>query len=440
MIPRFLRPALLAALTVLGAHAEESSPLTPRTDELQAAAEGGDLQAAQQLYMRHAFEGHQEQAREWAAHYIKLLTHAAESGDTRAMLRLGACYLTGADYTPVSIEQAVTWFSRASEAGEPAGAYMMAEVFAKQGNAATAAEAYRRAYELYTARTDTEALYWMGFMELNGLGTPARPAEGIEKLVHASEQGSAWADAQLFKAYYTGTHAPKDEAKALVYARKLADERHDGAMAYVVATALITGHGLPKDEALGERYLDQAAAANIPDAIFMKAQRLEQSHRLAEAMPLYKQAASMLQSDALVRLGSLLVHGADGVEQDTSRGLAMLEQAAERFESPLGAWELACYYRSVGADASADSWYATAAQRGVAEAMARRGVLHLIPGSGVAWSPTEAYRWWRVGKAAGDPTCSLYLNLFHFVFTPLLLILTFGLPAFFAHRILKKRA
>ena len=48
------------------------------------------------------------------------------------------------------------------------------------------------------------------------------------------------------------------------------------------------------------------------------------------------------------------------------------------------------------------------------------------------------YRWWRTGSDAGDPTCTLYLNLFLFVFIPLVLIISFGVPVLVVHRLNKK--
>ena len=433
--------ALFAALPaqVGAAEAQEDTFAT-----LRRQAEQGDMHATQQLYMRYAVAGQAEEARTWASRYNEQLAARAEAGDSKAMLQLGSRYLTGGDYTPVSIEKAVTWFTRAAEAGEPSAAYVLGEVFAKQGNVAASGSFYTQAYELYTKRAaadaaDAESLYWLGFMQQSGIGTARDVAAGIARLEQAAELGSAWASTQLFKTYYNGIGTQRDTARAYTYARRLADEKEDGAMAYLVASALIFGRdGLARDEALGERYLDRAVRANIPDAIYMKASRLEAAGKLGEALPLLKQAASMQQREAVDRLGSLLLHGAEGVEADPPRGLSLLELAGNRLGSPLAAWELARYYDSVGESELADSWYVTASNRGVAEAMARRGLLHLLPGLSVSWSPTEAYRWWRAGKQAGDPTCTLYVNLFLYAFTPLLLLLVFGLPVYIGHRARRK--
>ena len=71
--------------------------------------------------------------------------------------------------------------------------------------------------------------------------------------------------------------------------------------------------------------------------------------------------------------------------------------------------------------------------------MARRGLLHLDPSSPVVWNPTATYHWWKIGADAGDATCTLYLRLYLYLFTPLLLILIFGLPLYFVHNLAKRR-
>lgn len=446
MLKRYCRASLLALALVMplaaeDAHTGENAAPEQHLASLQAMAEAGDMHAVQQLYMRYAVEGRTEQARAWADKYNELLAKQAEAGDTQAMLRLGSRYLTGGDYTEPSTEKAVVWFTRASEAGEASAAYMLGEIFSRQGNVPMAEQGYTRAYALYSERaasgTDPEALYWQGFMEQNGIGTQRDAAAGIAKLEQAANLGSAWAASQLFKTHYNGIGVPKDEAKALSFACKLAEEKHDGTMAYVAATAYLYGNGVQQDTALGERYLDIAVRANIPDAIYMKANRLDQAGKLSEALPYYRQAASMHQREALVFLGRLLLDGPEA--GDEARGLSMLEIAAGRLNSPRAAWELARYYDEAGESDLADSWYVAASDRGVAEAMARRGLLHLIPGGTVSWSPTEAYRWWRIGKQAGDATCSLYLSLFLYVLIPIVLLLAFGTPAYIGYRA-KKRA
>ena len=113
---------------------EADASLEERLHTLKTQAEKGDLHAAQQVYLRYALAHKPDEARTWAAHYTKLLTQKAEAGDSTAMLQLGARYMGGADYTPQNIQEATTWFSRAAESGEPAGAYMLGEIYSRAGN------------------------------------------------------------------------------------------------------------------------------------------------------------------------------------------------------------------------------------------------------------------------------------------------------------------
>ncbi len=205
-------------------------------------------------------------------------------------------------------------------------------------------------------------------------------------------------------------------------------------MAYATALAYLNGQGVEKNEALGEQYLDMAAAANIADAIFLKGYRLQQAGKPAEALPFYTQAASMSQEDAIIELALMLLYG-NGVEKDEARGLSYLQTANHRLGSPRAPYELARYYESIGEQELADDWYISASDAGIIEAMGRRGLLHLNPFSKVSWNPTSAYHWWRLGKDKGNATCTLYINLFLYAFCPLLLLLVFGLPIFMVRRL-----
>ena len=206
-------------------------------------------------------------------------------------------------------------------------------------------------------------------------------------------------------------------------------------MAYVVACAYLYGRDVPQDIPVGETYLDRAVTDNLPDAIYLKSDRLEQAGKYEEALPLLRQAASMSQSEAVLRLGTRMLHGENGVTQDTARGILLLEKNA----SPQAAMQLASYYKEAGEQDLADSWYVTAADRGMPQAMARRGLLHLIPGSCVTWDPTRCYQWWRTGAERGDSTCKLYLRLFLYVFTPLLLLVAFGVPVYAGLRVRRRK-
>lgn len=414
--------------------------------ELKQKAEAGDIDATQAVYTRYAVEGLTEQARHWADLYEKQLTAQAEGGDSKAMMLLATAYLRGLDYIEQAPAKAVPWLYRAAEAGLPSAAYILGEIFTQQGNTAEAQKFYQQAWNAYSSHTaqlsepltteQRNALYWQGYMKLMGVGTEKNPAEGIALMEKAD---NAWAWSQLYKCYVKGIGVEKDMEKAIGYARKLADEANDGLMAWVVASAYLNGEGVQKDEVTGRRYLDMADDENIAQAIHMKGLLLQKEGKMRDAYNHFDRAASMGLPESMTATAKMLMHGAEGVEANTERALEILRTTSDRYGDPQAPWELGQYYDSIGEPELANGWYKIASDRGVVQAMARRGLLHITPDSGVTWSPTQMYHWWRTGSNAGDPTCSKYLNLFLFVFIPLVLIIAFGVPITVVH-ILNKKA
>ena len=440
-------PTISPAPTAQPHRTSQDHELEARLAELKTKAEQGDLGATQQIYTAYALAGLTDQAHSWALLYEEQLTRLAESGDAKAMMLLASSYLKGQDYMPQDPAKAVTWFTRAAEAGQPSAAYILGEIFTGHNNSHEAERFYKQAYEAYCAMIPNpapanlnpeqrNALYWQGYMELMGQGVPRQTNEAIRKLELADNE---WAWGQLYRCHIKGIGVEKDPAKAISYARRLADSAQDGTMAWVVGSAYLKGDIVEKNEELGRRYLDQAAAANIPSAIYHKALLLQQEGNHKEAYNLFNQAASMGLPEAMTATALLLLNGADGVEQDDARALNMLRVASDRYNDLRAPYELGRYYDSVGEPSLADEWYLIAANRGVTEAMARRGLMHLKLNSPVSWSPTEMYRWWKVGSDAGDATCRLYLNIFLYVAIPLILLITFGVPIFVVNR-LNKRA
>lgn len=409
--------------------------------ELKEQAERGDVAATRQVYLRYAVAGHSKQAVAWADKLRAQMVRRADEGDVRAMLLLGSNYLTGNDYTTPDESQAAVWLSKATEAGEPSAAYILGDFFARKGQLTESAKAYAKAFAAYEApaqQGNINALYWRGYMLQNGLGTEADAAAGIALMQEAAEKGSEWAAVQLFKTYAQGIGTERDESKAVAYARQAADKTDNGMMAYAAACAYLNGQGAEKDETLGRQYLEKAVAANIADAIYLKGTLLEKEGRVTDAFALYNQAASMSHAEAMVAAGRMLLYGGEKVEKDEARGLSMLQTACDRLDSLRAPYELGRYYDSIGEPEMANAWYTTASDRGVAEAMARRGLLHLNPFSGLKWSPSVAYRWWRIGAEAGDADCLLYKRLFLYLFIPLIVIVAFGVPAFIVHRLNRK--
>lgn len=399
------------------------------------SADEGDLAAMRQVYLHYGFAGKQEQAQAWAQKFLDTLRERAEQGDVAAMSDLGRAYLAGdACITPDPV-QAAAWLSRASAQGDAPSAYMLGEMLAQQNNEADAKVAYARAYGLFRQRAengDRDARYWQGYMELRGVGTekPEQPDAILRAMVAEEHLPAAY---QLFK--YAAEQG--DDETALLCARLLADKGQDPQMAYYVATAAYEGKGMEPNSTQADRYLQQAVDAGMPAALYHRAWQLEEEGKNADAFRLFSEAAAAGHEHAPVKAGVMLLEGR-GCEQDEAKGLQYLQRAAEVQQSPFAAWELARHYTAIGERELADSYIISASDRGLDAAMARRGLLHLIPASGVDWSPTEAYRWWTRGAESGDATCRLYLRLYLYLFIPLLVVLVFAGPMLAARLLLKR--
>lgn len=433
-------------------YASEDTKLEGYLTELKKEANQGNPEAARRLAENYLTGNHFDQARAWGHKYLELLRAKAESGDIMSMLQLGGMYWQGGRFADPDREEAVRWFRLAADKGDVRASYILGEAYRESGQQDKARDAFSKAYQVYADRVaanpqDLEALYWQGHMELKGEGTDANRDTGLEKLNRAADAGNQWALTSLFKAYTDGETVLPDKTKAMDYARRLVDRTGDATMAYMLACYYMNldgsarpGEGVDEENPEAEKYLDIAAKANNPSAICHKADILRRQGKPADALNYYRQAASMAQPQALTAAAEILLKGGEGIEQDTDLALRYLQTAVARYQDGNACRMLADFYRSQGETELANHWIVQASDANCAGAMAQRGLLHLSPFSGLSWDPTLTYQWWLKGRELGDSTCQLYLNLYFFVFIPLLLVIVFGLPLYLVRRLNKKAA
>lgn len=432
---------LLSAAPAQDAYSSDDARLESHLAELKENAAKDDAYSLRQLYLRYAQAGKEEQALAWAQKLLDSLEAKAAAGDTKAAWQLGRIYLTGDGCIPPNRDKAARTFTKLADTGDADAAYLLADMLEKAGNSTDARMNYAHAYGLYkqkAAEGNLDALFREGYMEQMGQGTDADPAAGIDHMERAAKAGCHAAAYRLFATYTMGIGTAVNEARALEYARQLADEAKDAQMAYLLADAYFKGSTVPADASVAEKYLEQAVLADHPAALYHKAWLREEAGEFEEALTFYRRAAAQGHADAAVRAGTILVYGKGGVEADDAAGLNLLQMAANHLQSPIAAYELGRYFGSIGESGLSEDWYMTAARGGLTDAMAHCGWLHLNPFSSQAWSPTEAYRWWKIGKDSGDKDCRLCLNLYLFAFIPLILTFVFGTPIFLLCRFARK--
>ena len=405
----------------------------------EAEENGGSPRAARQVYLRYDFAGHRPQAEAWAQRFIAMLTEKAGQGNPKAMLNLAYLYLQGDPVVPADADKAMLWLKSAEAAEDSAACIMLAGIYTAQNKPEEAAKAYRHAFAIYEKRAaqgNTACKLRMADMLYQGMGVQRDADRAVKIYEELAEKDDPTAIAELFRIY---VKTPDSLPKALGYARRLADAG-DAKMAYLMYCELTRGNNLEHDETAAAKYLETATKEPhpFPEALYQKGWDAEGAGDAQGAIPFYERAITMGHDRARTRLALILMNGAQG-DEGRERGLKLLMQSATEFNSPYSAYELALYYTQTGDSAQADEWYIKASERGYAPAMARRGTLHLIPFSPVEWNPTLAYRWWKQGDRAGEAACTRCINLYLYLFIPLLVVLVCTAPLLLIRTLAKRK-
>ncbi|HBP22578.1 MAG TPA: hypothetical protein DEA08_32965 [Planctomycetes bacterium] len=182
---------------------------------------------------------------------------AAESGDPRSMTRLAICLIDrGAEGDAALAER---WVGRAIEGGDVEALVVRASSFAASPE--EEADLLRRAAE--AGHEQAMRLYAQKLLE--GEGVPRDPAEAERWFARSAEwylthakRGSTSAMHGLAKAYLEGRGVARDPAQALRWFEEAAKRGHVRAMSRL-GQLLMSGVGTQRDPARGARWLKQAA-------------------------------------------------------------------------------------------------------------------------------------------------------------------------------------
>lgn len=285
----------------------------------------------------------------------------------------------------------------------------------RAGDLGTAEAALR---PLATTNADAEA--WLGTVLLDR----GRAREAVPLLQHAANAGSAEGAHRLALLYAQGADGvPRDDARALELFEKAAATGHvraeiNAGMFYFY------GRGTAKDLVKARAWLEKAAAHNDPYALYALGRAMDESQGAALADPvraadLYKRAALQGHTFAALRYGLALAEG-NGVRKDLVAAQPWLLYANEYGvpEASLAMGDLAASTTNLRDKAgaarilqTAATWYAVAANAGVAAAQFKLATAYLA-GVGVARDPQLALRWYLRAATQGMPVAQHALALF----------------------------
>lgn len=381
---RGLGLAALLSLAALTAPAQDAAQdITQDTPEislsaLTEAAQAGDLQA--QLILAQAYDlgGDLLQNFSRAARWYRA---AAEQGDARAQNRLGQFYAAGRGIS-ADPEAAQNWLSAAAAQGDPQHIHDLA-AFLESHSAGTAEETalLREAATLYKQAAEAgllEAQVALALLLQEGRGVAQDLDLARQLYKGAAEQGHPRALNNLGLLYSRGSGVTQDYAQAASLFQAAADQGLGAAMRNL-SVLYENGFGVPLNEDYAAELARQSSYANPGNS----------------TGPVSLEAVAMFYDPRLLPLSP-----------DTPTG--PLRGPAEAGD-PLAQFQLG-YLLSQQARPTTDAdltlereaahWYARAAAKGYAPAMANLGLAH-VQGRGVIQDYLQGRVWLALAQAAG---------------------------------------
>ena len=346
---------------------------------------------------------------------------AAQSGDARAMVRLGDAFFTG-EGRPRNPELAAFWYRRAAlEKKLPLGLYRYGVCrefgWGTDRDVREACALYEQAKRFGPAQLRLAKLLLKGVPGNGQL--PALPADrprAVEMLRVLCKDRFYPAFLELAKILYDDPISRKSDAKeiySLILQASNADKVPPEVQTFH-ARLLQEGVGTRTDPVFARVLLELAAKQNYPEGMFRFAETLESGRgtpvRPEKAFALYREAAEKNHLGAVTRMGDYLLEG-KFLPQDPAAAREHFRQAAEK-EYPPALWKLGwCFENGIGGAKDlreAFTFYERSAHLGDP-----RGNYHagrcFLSGIGVKADPAGAVFFFRRAAALGDREAMLAL-------------------------------
>ncbi len=316
---------------------------------------------------------------------------------------------------------AVIWYIRAAEQGNPKALLRLVRYYISAGAYAHAAEWAEKAWrkdlplspsDLYLLGRKTSNAEW--YRRAAGKGhvrsmlalgcqyeKEKRYAQALKWYRLAAEKGHAEAQLRLGDCYSCGNGVKKDLAEALKWYRLAAGKDHPEAQLRL-GYCYYYGNGVKKDitEAM-KWFIRGGKSGNAADQYLIGncySNGTGTDKNLTEAAKWYRLAAEKGHTEAQYLLGNCYSNGT-GAERDTTEAAKWYRLAAEKGHA--GAQNnLGDYCRYCSNYTEAAKWYRLAAEKGHTEAQYYLGFCCYY-GEGVKKNYTEAAKWYRLAAEKG---------------------------------------
>ena len=245
-------------------------------------------------------------------------------------------------------------------------------------------------------------------------GKPKNEAEAVKWYRKAAEQGHADAQFDLGYCYKEGEGVTQDYSEAVKWYRKAAEQGHATAQNNL-GYCYEKGHGVPKDYSEAVKWYRKAAEQGNARSQYNLAICYDNGEGVAvnkkEAAKWYCKAAE--QGDARSQYNLAICYDkGQGVTQDYSEALKWYRKAAEQGDAAAQRILGVCYEYGQGVPhdySEAVKWYRKAAEQGHANAQYNLGYCYKY-GTGVTKDYSEAVKWFRKAAEQGDEYAKQHLQ------------------------------
>ncbi|MCR4951291.1 MAG: sel1 repeat family protein [Solobacterium sp.] len=185
---------------------------------------------------------------------------AAEEGNWLAMYNIACMYYFG-DGPERNVREALAWFLKAAECGDPeaasrAGTLQLSEPEVRDE---------QKAFACFLKAAEHGSLSGMGNLALcflEGTGTEQNIEEGLAWMEQASAKGNGIASLKMGEYFESGTYVPSDEKKAAEYYERGMKQRYAPAIEKL-AKLYEEGRGVAQDRTRAEEL--RKLASETPD-------------------------------------------------------------------------------------------------------------------------------------------------------------------------------